>query len=142
MLLLKGQLLIEGSKMKLVLLIFLGIFSISYANESYYENGKLVELQNTHSSRSVKDSSINYYKTVTGKKVGVTDKLLVQCKASVNCPNLLDSFNLLNYSKLSNKIFVVKIVNGESVFSVSRALFESKKVVFAHPDFIKERRKR
>ena len=128
--------------MKLVLLILIGIFSISSANESYYKNGKLVELQNTYSSRSVKSSSINYYKTVAGKKVGVTNQLLVQCKLSVNCPKLLDSFNLLNYSKLSDKIFVVKVLNGESVFSVSRALFESQKVVFAHPDFIKERRKR
>ena len=128
--------------MKLALLILLGVFFISYANESYYKNGKLIELQNTYSSRSYKNSSINYYKTVTGKKVGVTNQLLVQCKASVHCPNLLNTFNLLNYSKLSDKIFVVKITNGDNVFSVSRALYESQKVEFAHPNFIKERKKR
>ena len=128
--------------MKLALLIFLGIFSISSANESYYKNGQLVELQNTYSSKSYKSSSINYYKTTAGKKIGVTDQLLVQCKASVDCPKLLDTFNLLNYSKLSDKIFIVKITNGDNVFSVSRALFESQKVEFAHPNFIKERRKR
>ena len=128
--------------MKIILLIFLGIFSIPFANESYYKNGKLVELQNTHTSRSFRNSSINYYKTLTGKKVGVTDQLLVQCKKSVNCPRLLDTFNLSNYSKLSDKIFIVKIENGDNVFSLSRALFETQKIEFAHPNFIKERRKR
>ena len=128
--------------MKLVLLIFLGLFSMSYANESYYKNGKLVELQNTHVTRSSNYSPINYYQTATGKKVGVTDQLLVQCKETVHCPKLLETFNLSNYSKLSDKIYVVKIENGDSIFSVSRALFESKKVVFAHPNFIKKKRKR
>jgi len=128
--------------MKIILLIFLGIFSISYASESYYENGKLVELQNTYSSRSFNDSSIKYYKTAAGKKVGITDQLLVQCKKSVNCPNLLDTFNLSNYSKLSDDIFIVKIENRDNIFSVSRALFESGMVEFAHPNFIKARKKR
>ena len=128
--------------MKIILLMLLSIFSLSYANESYYENGKLVELQNIYSSSDANDSSIKYYKTVTGKKVGVTDQLLVQCIESVNCPELLDTFNLSNYSKLSNTIFIVKIKNGDNIFSVSKALFESKEVEFAHPNFIKEKRKR
>jgi len=125
-----------------ILLIFLGLLSISYANESYYKNGKLVELQNTQVSRSSNYSSINYYKTATGKRIGVTDQLLVQCKKSVDCPTLLATFNLSNYSKLSDEIFVVKMENGDNVFSVSRAIFESNKVEFSHPDFTKERRKR
>ena len=125
-----------------IILIFLSIFSLSYANESYYKNGKLVELQNIHASRSLHNSSINYYKTTAGKKVGITDELLVQCKASVDCPKLFNTFNLSNYSKLSDTIFVVNVENGDNVFSLSRALFETGKLEFAHPNFIKERRKR
>ena len=83
-----------------ILLIFLGILSISHANESYYKNGKLVELQNTHVSRSSNYSSINYYKTTTGKKVGVTDQLLVQCKKSVDCPKLLATFLRVTINKI------------------------------------------
>ena len=140
--------------MKIILLILLGLFSISYANESYYKNGKLVELQNIYSSseandlsikyykKSFNDLPIKYYKTVTGNKVGVTDQLLVQCSKSINCPELLDTFDLLNYSKLSDTIFIVTIENGDDIFSVSKSLFESKKVEFAHPNFIKEKRRR
>ena len=128
--------------MKTILLIILGIFSISCANESYYKNGKLVELQSSYSSRAFYGSSIKHYKTMSGNKVGITDELLVQCKELVNCPKLLDKFNLLNYSKLSDKIFIVKVENGDNIFSISRALFETEKVEFAHPNFIKERRQR
>jgi len=128
--------------MKIILLILLGIFSISYANESYYKNGKLVELKSSYSSRSFDSSSIKYYKTLGGNKVGVKNQLLVQCREGINCLKLLNTFNLSNYSKISDKIFVVNITNSNNVFSVSRALFESKDVVFAHPNFIKAKRKR
>ena len=128
--------------MKIILLILIGILSMSYANESYYRNGKLVELQNIYSSKNVNNSSITYYKTLSGKKIGVTNQLLLQCKESVDCIKLLDTFNLSNYSKLSDTIFIVTITNSNNIFSVSKALFESKKVVFAHPNFIKKKKKR
>lgn len=132
-------------------MILLSILSISYANESYYKNGELIELKNIYSSKDINDtstnykktdSSIRYYKTPIGNKVGVTNQLLVQCKESINCPKLLNTFNLSNYSKLSDTIFVATIENEDDIFSISRALFESKKVEFAHPNFIKKRRKR
>ena len=128
--------------MKIILLILIGIVSMSYANESYYKNGELVELQNIYSSKNVNNSSITYYKTLSGKKIGVTNQLLLQCKESVDCIKLLDTFNLSNYSKLSDTIFIVTITNSNNIFSVSKALFESKKVVFAHPNFIKKKKKR
>jgi len=137
--------------MKKTLLIFLALFSMSCASESYYKNGKLVELQSIDSSKYVNDSStkhsksnvsIKYYKTMEGKKVGVTNQLLVKCKALVNCPTFLDTFNLSNYSKLSDTIFLVTINNRNNIFSLSKALFESTMVDFAHPNFVKERRKR
>ncbi len=122
--------------------IFLGLLSISYANDSYYSNGQLVELQNIHSSRSASGSYIDYYKTANGQKVGITDDILVQCKEEVNCTQLLNQFNLTNYTKLTDKIFIIKIQDYDNIFSVSRALFESQKVKFAHPNFIKERKQR
>ena len=125
-----------------ILLIFIGIFSILNANQSYYKNGKLVELQNTYSLRNITTSSIHYYKNTAGNKIGVKNQILVQCKKSINCAELFHTFNLSSYSKLSDKIFIVKVENINDVFSISRALFESKKVEFAHPDFIKARKNR
>ncbi len=127
---------------KQMVLLFIGLLSAVYANESYYKSGKLVELQNIHTSKSVNGSYINYYKNTQGKKIGITDDILVQCRDGVSCPNLLNDFNLVNYSKLTDKIFIIKIEDYDNIFSISRKLFESGDVEFAHPNFIKERRKR
>ncbi len=127
---------------KITMLMLAGIVSVSYANESYYKSGKLVELENINISRSVKNSDINFYKNIYGQKIGISNEILVQCKEGINCAKLLNSFNLRNYSKLTDKIFIVKIEDYDSIFSMSRKLFESTHVEFAHPNFIKERKRR
>ena len=127
---------------KVISLILLGVLSTSYANESYYKNGKLIKLQNIYISRSINRSGIDYYKTANGQKVGITDEILVQCKEGISCSKLLHDFNLKSYSKLTDRIFIVKIEDYDSIFDISRKLFESGNVEFAHPNFIKERQRR
>ena len=127
---------------KLLGLLLIGLFSSVFANESYYKNGKLVELENIHETRSYSGSYIDYYKTMHGQKIGITDDILVQCKEGINCSDLLTKYNLSNFSKLTDKIMIVKIEDYDNIFSISRELYESGNVDFAHPNFIKERRKR
>ncbi len=127
---------------KLIGLLFLGLLCVVMANESYYKNGKLVELINTHNIRATTGVDVNYYKTQKGKKVGIRDQILVQCKENIDCEKLLKSYKLFNYRKITQKIFVVKIENYDEIFLLSRKLFESGDVQFAHPNFIKERKKR
>ena len=126
--------------MKLLLLVFV-LSSLSWANESYYKNGELVELKLSSHSRSLKDSSINYYQTKSGKKIGVKNEILLKCKGNVDCSSFLKSYDLTNYSKLTKDIFIVKVFNSD-VFSVSRSLYETGKVEFVHPNFINKKRKR
>ena len=114
---------------KIVMILLIGLFSISYANETYYKNGKLVEFKQKHSTRSN-----------AKQNVGFTNEILLQCKDEVDCLKLLSEFNLTNYSKITDKIFVLKVE--DNPFSISRKLFKSKKVEFAHPNFTKERERR
>ncbi len=125
-----------------IAIIFIGLISAVYANESYYKDGKLVELQNMHISKSINGLYVDYYKNKQGYKIGITDDILVQCKDGVSCSKLLNKFNLMNYSKLTNKIFIIKIEDYDNIFSISRKLFESGDVEFAHPNFIQEKRRR
>lgn len=122
--------------------LLVGFISITYANESYYKNGVLVKLEKMHASRAYKGSYIEYYKTVQGQKIGITDEILVECKDGVNCSKLLSSYNLVNYSNLTDKILIVKIDDYDNIFAISRKLFESGDVKYAHPNFIKERKRR
>ena len=112
------------------------------ADGSYYERGKLVELQKMHEIRVNDNSGIEYYKTKSGQKIGITDKILVQCKSGVDCSSFLAKYDLRDVSKLTEKIFVIKVNDYDTIFSLSRALFESGSVEFAHPNFVKERKLR
>jgi len=132
-----------------LILTFIFITPLIQANESYYKNGKLVELIDSYSERSIyrssyintKNKPIKYYKTTNGKSIGVSNKILVQCKKDTNCPKLLEYFNLSNFTKLSNDIYKVTVENN-NVFDMSKMIFETGKVEFAHPDFTKKRIKR
>ena len=112
------------------------------ADGSYYERGKLVKLQKMHETRVNNRSGIEYYKTRNGQKIGITDEILVQCKSGVDCSSFLAKLNLTNVSNLTEKIFVIKVTDYDRIFSLSRALFESGSVEFAHPNFVKERKLR
>ncbi|MEA1892384.1 MAG: hypothetical protein U9N33_06685 [Campylobacterota bacterium] len=127
---------------KIIILMLAGVLSALYATQSYYKNHKLVELEHINISRSVNSSNINFYKNRDGQQVGIKDEILVQCKKGISCSSLFIKFNIMNYSKLTDKIFIIKVADYDNIFSLSRKLFESGDVEFAHPNFIKERKKR
>lgn len=124
------------------LIIFLLFTSLLRADGSYYERGKLVKLQKIHEKRANDNSGVEYYKTRTGQKIGITDEIIVQCKLGVTCDDLFKKLNLNDISKLTDKIFVIKVKEYDSIFPLSRLLFESGSVEFAHPNFIKKRKLR
>jgi len=126
--------------MKKTLLMLSCVLALG-ANDSYYERGTLVELEKIQNTRDA-NTGVLYYKSRSGKKIGVTDEMLVQCKVGVDCKALLASFNLIEIKTVSDTIFLVKIQASKDIFSISRELFETGHVEFAHPNFIKERKLR
>lgn len=124
---------------KLIILLFAILLN---ADSSYYDRGELVELQKMKVLRTADSNGIEYFKTRSGQKIGITDEILIQCKVGIDCIALLNQFNLSNVSKVTDTIIVVKITDYDNIFSLSRELYESGKVEFAHPNFIKERRLR
>ncbi len=125
---------------RLALLMMTAI--LANAESSFYERGELTQLEKITSSRSADNSGIEYYKTQNGQKVGITDEILVKCKSGIDCNALLAKFNLTDISNVTETILLVKIKEYDDIFSVCRELFESEKVEFAHPNFIKQRRLR
>ena len=124
------------------LLMLVSISLLLGASQSYYERGKLVELEELTSSRSVNNDNIRYYKKFSGQKVGITDQILVKCKANVDCTKLLSQFQQTDISKITDTIFIIKVTNYDEIFSLSRDLYNSGEVEYAHPNFVKERKLR
>ena len=126
--------------MKKILLILLFGLLLS-ANESYYDKGILVNLESTKESRSLAEGNLKYFKTKSGKRVGVRDEILVKCKAKIDCIELLKRYKQTQITQLTSTIYKVKVKKDE-LFSLSRELYESGDVEFAHPSFTKEVHKR
>ena len=129
--------------------VFLGVIcfiTISVGSESYYEKGKLVEVEEVRNNKqmSIKSTgeTTKFYKNKNSKKVGLTNKILLQCNDTEDCVVLLNDFNIREYAKLTKDIYIIKLDKGDDVFKLSRELFESGRVKFAHPNFKKERRMR
>jgi len=101
---------------------------------------------NSMTNRSVdntsNDTGLEYFTTKHGQKIGITDEILIKCKDGIDCTELLSRFNLEGVSKITDTIFLVKISDTNDMFSLSRELFETGDVEFAHPNFVKERRLR
>lgn len=122
--------------------LFFGLATILLADASYYENGKLVELNKAKTLRSASANALDVYETEHGKRVGITDEILVKCKEDVDCKSLLEQFGLYDATSLTKQIMIVKVQDYDQIFDLSRRLFESGKVDFAHPNFTKERKLR
>ncbi len=125
---------------KAILIFALGL-SLS-ANESYYDRGVLVELQSSKETRALSSGDMRYFRSKSGRRVGVKDEVLLKCKANVDCSLLLKKRKQGDVTRITSSIYKVRVKEGGDVFALSRELFESGDVEFAHPSFTREVSKR
>lgn len=128
-----------------IMISFLGLSLLGYANEFYYEKGKKVELTEITSDAHQKvqnTEAIRYYKTERGQTVGVTQDILVECKEGVECRKVLSEYEMLEVRSLTDSIYIVTIAKDQNVFVMSQKLYENSNVKMAHPNFIKEKKRR
>ena len=77
--------------MKKITLSFLLLSLLSLqASEFYYAYDKKVKVTQLKERRNTTDGT-RYFQTEQGKEIGVRDEIIVQCKESVNCLELLKS---------------------------------------------------
>ncbi|MCH9741354.1 MAG: hypothetical protein K0U38_11040 [Epsilonproteobacteria bacterium] len=126
---------------KTILLPILALTVVGCAGDFYYENDKKVEVTKVAEKRDNK-SNVTYYKTSNGHKVGVTNEILVQCKADVDCTKVLSKYETLSVSNLSDTILLVTVATEKNVFEVSQTLYNDADIEVAHPNFIKEKVRR
>lgn len=127
--------------MKIVVLSLLTMALLN-ANSFYYEYGQKVEVSKISNKRSL-DNSVEYYQKANGTQVGIkTDEILVKCHDGVNCKSLLDSYNFASVEALTQTIFLVTLQSKQELFSYAQQLHKSDKIEFAHPNFVKERKRR
>lgn len=124
---------------KSLILLVLGLVLSACANDYYYDHGEKIEVSKLKETRVSKENNISYYMTSKGHKVGVSNEIIVQCEKNVDCLNVLKKYNLTHISKLSDTLFLIKLVKGEDVFKLSQKLYHDNDIKLAHPNFIKNR---
>jgi len=119
----------------------LSLLCLSLNAESfYYEYGKKITVEKISNSRS--NSSIIYYKNSLGKEIGIKNEIIFKCIEGKECLNIVKSYNLKNISKLSDKIYIVKVSKDSDIFEISQKLYLEDNIEFANPNFIKKRYRR
>jgi hypothetical protein len=128
-----------------IIISFLGLTLLGYASEFYYENGKKVTMTEIASEGNQKiqaEDAVRYYKTDKGHKLGVKQDILVECKEGVDCQKVLSKYETVSINALTDSIFIVKVAKDENVFVFSQKLYENSDIKIAHPNFIKEKKRR
>ena len=124
-------------------LILLSVFVISgFAGEFFYNKGAKVEVFKLNESRTIRDKNIEYYITSTGKKIGISNDMIVKCEKNIKCKSLLNSLGFIKVANITDSIFLVTVEYGQNIFELSSSLYEHKDIKFAHPNFIKVKTKR
>ncbi len=126
--------------MKNIVLIMSILFSL-YGGDYYYEYGKRVELFKVTQARA-QNSNVTYYETASGSSVGLKNEVIFKCGVDIDCREVVAKYNFTSISKLSDTLYLVKLLNGEDVFEISQKLHKEKDIEFAQPNLVKKRYRR
>jgi len=136
---------------KQIIISLLGLTMLSNASEFYYSNGKKVELTEVKINQTIKNrmvkskivkSRTKYYKTATGKRVGVRDDILVECVEGKDCQKVLSKYETREVSQLSDSIYIIKISSDKNLFEFAQKLYSDSDIKIAHPNLRKIKNRR
>ena len=131
---------------KQIIVSLLGLAMLANAGEFYYSNGKKVDLTelevNQNVGRRVLNSKTKYYKTSTGKRVGVRDDILVECVEGKDCKEVLSKYETTEISQLTDSIYIVKISSDKNIFEFAQKLYGDSNIKIAHPNLRKSKSRR
>ena len=123
------------------------ILTSSLFAEHYISHGKIQTLTKLNAlaplskNRTIK-SSIDYYKTSAGKRIGVDNRLIVSFNDLSIQLYIEKEFSLKLIKKLTKQMFVYEVSDKKETLKRANALAALKGISFAHPDFIVPKRTR
>ncbi len=128
--------------MKALLILSLFVLSILANEDYYYAFGKKVTVTKLNESRTLNDTNITYYQTQTGHKVGVRHDIIIRCKDGVDCIPTVQKYDIVSVEKLSEKLYLINLPTDTNPFEMANNFHQEVDIVFAHPNFIKQRQSR
>ena len=134
--------------LKLLYIFILSSVSLFSLDNFYYSNSKKIYLvpidnQTLQKKAISKDSvEVNYYKTQNNTLLGVTNRLIVKFKSLKNNEDILERFNLVMVKNIYANVYLFKLDDNSKTLDVANELYKLERVEYAHPNFIREVKKR
>jgi hypothetical protein len=125
----------------LVILVLL-VLSLSANDEFYYQNGKKVSLKFVMMPLSRGVESLRFYKNEHGVLLGISKRLIVKLKDGAVLDSYLKEFDLQKVKTLGKNLYLLETKDRSLSIDVANKLYEKDDVEYAHPDFIKKRKRR
>jgi len=124
--------------------------SVASAQDNYfYQNNEKVTLSPvpplTRSLLSTsQENTVDYYHTGQGHQVGVYNKLLVKFKPSDDLDPylLLSPYDIKIEKQLGDLLYLLIVPSNDLAIDIANRLSEQGFIEYAHPDFIKQLRRR
>ncbi len=128
--------------MKIIVVILLLLLNVFAHDNYYYKNDKKVTIEVFSPQSRVNSNGLKYYKNQNGITIGISNKLIIKFKSLENIDIYKDRFDLLIVKKLSTYLYLLKTRDKNLTIDTANRLNEMDDIEFAHPDFVKKRRKR
>ena len=121
-------------------ILFLIFLVNGCASDYYYEYGKKVELKPLPSIRDLNKSDVRYYKTSTGRKIGIKNEIIVKLKNDVDIKDFAKKYDIdmKNIEKLSTQMYLIKLEKNQNVFKISQEMYQDNDTKFAVPNKVQK----
>lgn len=70
------------------------------------------------------------------------NEVLLKCKSKIDCEKVLIKHNLKNSSKLTDTIYLIKLDDNKDAKDISKILKNDSDIEYAHPNYIKTKKRR
>ncbi len=117
-------------------LLFLNACSSDYY---YYDHGKKVRLTRLHETTTIGDKPVTWYKRPDGKRVGVRNELIVQCRKGVDCPKHLAKYHPKSVSPLSDTLWLIGTASQHRLFEIADQLRHDPDIRLAEPNLVRKK---
>ena len=124
--------------MQKTFVLFLMVVQLGYSSDYYYKNHQKISLNPVIQQRN-KPIQRRYYKNTKGIQMGITNKILIKLSKGEFIEYYLKKYYLKQVKQLGDRLYLVTVDSIDKTLDISNALHRERGILYAHPDFIKQR---
>jgi len=131
--------------MRYLVILFVSFLLLNASEHFYYHQNKKITLtpikqRNMHQPNTGR--TIHYFKTKSGRLIGINNEILIKLKHGKTIENLLQKYPLTLKKQLTPDLYLCKVNSTNDTLTISSQLRREENVNYAQPNFIKRFQKR